>query len=111
MKYYSQITKQLYSTEEDLKKAENAIKTAEAIKKAAELKKLELEKKKKAEKATRAKEVEEAFKQANAAQSKAYKLLQEFTKDYGYFHMSYTNEDIKNATNGFLDLLNGFLNL
>ena len=101
MKYYSEITKKLYDTEEEIKKAEENLKKMEAIKEAQE-------KKKKAERATRAKEVEDAFKAATEAKNKANKLLSDFAKDYGYFHMSYTNNDKTPITN-FADLLFDFI--
>lgn len=56
MKFYSEVTKKLYETEEELNKAENAVKEAEA-------KKAEAAKNKKEE----AKVVEDAFKARNAA--------------------------------------------
>ena len=56
MKFYSEVTKKLYETEEELNKAENAVKEAEA-------KKAEAAKNKKEE----AKVVEDTFKARNAA--------------------------------------------
>jgi len=107
MKFYSEVTKQLYNTEKELIEAETKIKNAEAEKEAAE-------KAKKAERAVRAKEVENALKEANAAQAKAIKLLKSFTKDYGYFHTSYSIEDTdkineKKENLSFFDLLDSFL--
>lgn len=70
MKYYSETLKKIFDTPEDLKKAEKAHKE-----------KLAVEEKKRAERSARAKEVEEAYK--------AYKkLLDDFVKDYGSFHMT-----------------------
>lgn len=107
MKYYSEVTKQLYETEKDLAFAEQKIKEAE-------MKKIEAEKAKKAERAARAKEVEAALKESDAANAKAAKLLKDFTKDYGYFHVSYSSDDADKAIDksiklDFLDLLNSFL--
>ena len=107
MKFYSEITKQLYDSENQLKLAEEKIKKAEAEKLAAE-------KAKKEARATRAKEVEKALKDANEAQEKAIQLLKDFTKDYGYFHMSYSTDDAEKVTKktdnfDFFDLLNSFL--
>lgn len=107
MKYYSELTKQLYDREEDLCKAETAIKLAQAKKEAEE-------KAKKNERAKRAKEVEDALKAATEAQTKATKLLKDFTKDYGHFHMSYTNNPTTSKegevnTSDFFDLLFNFL--
>lgn len=108
MKFYSEVTKQLYNTEKELIEAETKIKNAEAEKLAAEKAKRDI-------RASRAKEVEKALKEANEAQTKAIKLVNDFTKDYGFFHMSFPNknksensEDFSAADN-FLNLLNTFL--
>ena len=101
MKYYSEVTKKLYDSEDAVKTAEENLKKIEAIKEAEE-------KKKKAERAARAKEVEDAFKAATEARDKANKLLSAFTKDYGYFHMSYTNND-KAPKTSLVDLLFDFI--
>lgn len=106
MKYYSQVTKQLYDSTAELVKAERAV---EQKRIAAE----KAEKAKREERASRAKEVENALKAANEMQVKAAQLLQNFTKDYGYFHMSYTSDENENETEDaadiFLNLLNDFL--
>ena len=113
MKFYSEVTNKLYNSEKDLAKAEAEVKKAEA-------EKVAQEKAKKAERATRAKEVEKALKEANEAQAKAIQLLKDFTKDYGYFHTSYTIDDAtkevdkvkKTSANmdDFFDVLFSFLN-
>ena len=77
MKYYSDETKQLYDTEAELKKAEQALVVAKQKEEAL-----------KAQRSERAKEVEDAFKAVEAAQKHAHELLNAFTKDYGSFHMS-----------------------
>ena len=89
MKFYSEVTKKLYNTAQDLLEAEKQVKEEEA-------KRNEAERIKKEERATRAKEVEKALKEANEAQSKAIKLINDFTKDYGFFHMSLSNKDENN---------------
>lgn len=110
MKFYSEITNKLYDSEKALVEAETAIKKAE------EQKKL-IEKEKREKRSARAKEVEDALKVANEAQAKAVALLKAFTKDYGYFHASYSNDDIENkliaskVSDTFTDLLNTFLNI
>lgn len=121
MKYYSEITKKLYNTEKDLTFAEAEAKALEAKKIEEQKKKEAAEQAKKAERATRAKEVEKALKELNEAQANALKLLKQFTKDYGYFHMSLSptkeNEVLKEDTftntaefaDDFLNLLNSFL--
>ena len=114
MKYYSEVTKNLYETEKDLLLAETKVKEAQKL----EAEKREAaEKAKKAERAARAKEVEKAMKELTDAQANAIKLLKQFTKDYGYFHMSLspnteTNKvstNTKEVADDFLDLLNSFL--
>ena len=70
MKYYSEKTQKLYNSEEELNKAEAAL-----------IKVQEEEKAKKDARAKRAKEVEEAYKNYK-------KLLNDFIKDYGHFHMT-----------------------
>ena len=111
MKYYSTELKKLFDTEA-------ALLSAEAAAKKLELEKAEAEKIKKAKRAERAKEVDAALKAATEARNKALKLLNEFTKDYGYYHTSYTLEDINNditnkndvnTVSNFINLLNTFL--
>ncbi len=80
MKYYSDETKKLYETEEALKAAEKAVFDAKQEKE-----------KLKQQRSARAKEVEDAFKAVEEAQTHAYKLLNDFTKDYGSFHMSWSS--------------------
>ena len=75
MKYYSDKTKKLYNTEKELIKAEADLDVA-----------LVAEKEKREKRSARAKEVEEAYKNYQ-------KLLKEFIKDYGSYHMSLTDSD------------------
>ncbi len=108
MRYYSDVTKKLYDTSAALAEAERKVLLAEAEKEKAEKEKAE--KAKKEERAKRAKEVEDALKVANEAQSKAIKLLKDFTKDYGYFHTSYTTSDVETKPKvDFFDILESFL--
>lgn len=103
MKYYSETLNKLFETEKDLLAEEKKVKEAEAAK-------IEAEKAKKEARATRAKEVEKALKDADAAQSKAQKLLTDFIKDYGYFHTTYSLSDTENhPSTSFVDLLTSFL--
>lgn len=107
MKFFSEVTKKLYDSEKALIAAESEVKKLEE-------EKIAKEKAKKEERAKRAKEVEEALKVANKAQEKAIALLKDFTKDYGYFHMSYSTDDAEKVTNktnnfDFFELLNSFL--
>ena len=62
--------------------------------------------------ANRAKEVETAIKVADEARETANKLLNNFVKDYGSFHYSYTTEKPKttdSVTNDFLKQVFSFL--
>ena len=83
MKFYSEVTKRLYDSQDELTTDERKVATAEAEKKAAEAKKS-------AERAARAKEVEDAYKAEVEAHAKYSKLRNQFVDDYGSFHMSYT---------------------
>lgn len=83
MKFYSEVTKRLYDSQDELTTDERKVATAEAEKKAAEAKKS-------AERAARAKEVEDAYKAEVEAHAKYIKLRNQFVDDYGSFHMSYT---------------------
>ena len=107
MKFYSETLRKLYDTEKELIEAEGAAKKAE-------LEKLRKEKELKETRATRAKEVEAAFKAADAARIKANQLLKDFTKDYGSFHMTYTTDnaetlDPSDTIKTFSDLISAFL--
>lgn len=89
MRYYSDTLKKLFETEDELKKAEVEFEEKHA-----------LELKKKEERATRAKEVEEAYK-------KYLDLRAKFVKDYGSYHMTITDKDLKDPATTFLfDLFN-----
>lgn len=86
MKFYSEETKKFYDTYEACTKAEDEIvnkKKAEAARKA------ELEK----NRASAAKEVEAAFKKAADAVKERDKLLEDFVRKYGAFHMSLDKAD------------------
>ena len=107
MKFYSETLNKLFDSEEELTKAEKVAKETE-------MKKLEAEKAKKAARATKAKEVEKALKEANEAQAKAIKLLKDFTNEYGYFHTSFSTDNVKKedtatTVNDFFDLVTSFL--
>ena len=93
MKYYSEVTKKVYDTEEALKEAE--------VKEEEKLAKVKLEKE---ERATAAKEVEEAFKKANEAYKEARQKMDEFVKKYGSFHYSVTSSEVP-ATKSLFDYL------
>ena len=77
MKYYSEKTKKFYDTEEAVKAAEKEFdeKELEAVKF-------------KEERAQRAKAVDEAYDAAQKAIANYNKLLNDFIKDYKYYHYS-----------------------
>jgi len=86
MKYYSDLLKKFYDNEKDCLEAEKAQK--------AKLEQEEKSKKELAEKRKlRAKEVEDAYKAVQEASKNYAKLRNEFVKDYGSFHMTFTSED------------------
>lgn len=91
MKYYSEETKKVYDTEEELRKAEAKLDEARLEQQA-----------KKEQRAARAKEVEDAFIEAGKARENAHKLLTEFCKDYGSFHTT-LKEPFSNIFNLFWD--------
>lgn len=93
MRYYSEKLNKLFDSEEELDKAEDEF----------DSQKKEIEAKKE-EKKARAKEVEDAYKATiiarkeatkiiNEADKKYYDLKNTFIKDYGSFHMSFTEKD------------------
>ena len=93
MKFYSELTRKVYDSPEDLEKAELKLKEEqEKAKKAAEEAKAKREALA-AEKEARAKEVEDAYKEIVKAQKKYNELKNQFIKDYGRFWMSYTDTD------------------
>lgn len=86
MKFYSEKTKKFYDTYEECVKVEDEL-----------LKKEQAEAKRKAEleknRASAAKEVEAAFKKAADAVKERDKLLEDFVRKYGAFHMSLDKTD------------------
>ena len=85
MKYYSDKTKKLYETVEDLSKAEKAYDEVHA----AELKKAE-------EKKQAAEVIRAARKAIVDAQNKYNELVNQFIKDYGSYHETYRDGDLVN---------------
>lgn len=94
MKFYSEITKELYDSKDALVKAE-----AEAVKA-------------KSARAEKAKEVTELLKKAKEANTAAYKALDEFCKEYGGFNTT-IKSDGKNRNfeikSDFWDIFDKFL--
>ena len=75
MKFYSEITKKLYDSKDELVKAEVAATKA------------------KSDREVKAKEVTELLKAANEATKKANDALREFIKEYGSFKTTIKSED------------------
>ena len=98
MKYYSESLDKFFDKQEDCEKAEVEL---EEKRKAEAQKQLAL----KTEREARSKEVVEAFKTAREAEAEAQKLLKDFIKDYGSFHMSYNG---KSSVPSMFDILNDF---
>ena len=98
MKYFSEITKNVYNTPEELETAEKEV-----------LDKQKAQEEKSAKRAERAKEVEEAYAKAADVKEQADKLLNEFLKDYGSFHTT-LKKPIKRI-NIFDDWFNSFFNI
>lgn len=95
MRYYSDKLGKFFN-EEAILKAEEKRFDDQTTKQKAEKEALSVEKK------TRANEVNEAYKAVKEAEKKFYELRNNFVKDYGYFHMSYTDSNATPITN-FLD--------
>lgn len=91
MKYYSELTKNLYDSKDELIKAETEVTKA------------------KADRAERAKEVTEALKAATEANKKADDLLKAFVKDYGSFKTTIKGEDANVRFPSFWDLFDKFV--
>lgn len=84
MEYYSRKTKELYKTPEECEAAEAKY---DAKLKEEEDRKTKLTEERK----VRAAEVEKAYAEVVDAQKAYHKLLNEFIKDYGSFHMTFGN--------------------
>ena len=98
MKYFSEITKKVYDSTEELETAENEV-----------LDEQKAQEEKLAKRAERAKEVEAAYAKAAEAKEQADELLNEFLKDYGSFHTT-VKKPIKRI-NIFDDWFNSFFDI
>lgn len=94
MKYYSDVTRKLYETAEELNKAETAVVKAEQERKAALEKKQAEQAKLKEQRAARAQEVTEAIRVRDEAQKKVNELVNNFVKDYGSYHYTWSSDFI-----------------
>ena len=86
MKIYSEKTRKEYPSVEDCLKAEKAFDEKKSKEEAEKAKLAETRK-------IRAKEVEDAYADIKAAQKKYMELRNAFVKDYGSFHMTFSNSD------------------
>lgn len=93
MKFYSDMTKKLYDTEEALVVAEKEMAAEEARKEEEARKAKEAEEKKKSERKTRADEIEKAYQEMTAAQKKYKDLVSAFVRDYKTYHYSTSSAD------------------
>lgn len=94
MKYYSEVLRKFYESAEECAKAEkDYFNKAEAEKKEKE--------QRSAERKARAKEVEDAYKAVADAQRNYRKLRDAFCKDYGSFHMTFSNSDFEDIYEEF----------
>lgn len=100
MKYYSDIFRKLFDTEEELNKAEADYK-AKKEQEVAEKERLSKER------ATRAKEIEDAYIALNDAKQHYLELRNKFIKDFGSYHVSYTTKTPTGALNDMIDLFFG----
>lgn len=86
MKFYSEITKSFYDSAKSCEEAEKEYNKALDEKK-------EKEKALKAKRKARAKELEDAYKAIKEAEKEYSKLRNQFIKDYGSYHMTFTDSD------------------
>ena len=86
MKFYSEKLDKMFDNEKDLIKAEDAHDVAVAAEKAKQ-------EKLSAERKDRAHNIEEAYKKVEDARKEYNKLVEEFVRDYGSFHMTYKGND------------------
>lgn len=100
MKFYSDVTKQLYGDSETCLAAETEYQKQLDTQKAAAQ---ELSKNKKA----RADAVVAAYKEVQDSEKKYLDLRNDFVKDYGYFHMTYKDSNAL-PFDGLFDMLRLF---
>jgi len=94
MRYYSELTKKFYDEAKECEKAEELFKEEKAKKEAEALQKSN-------ERKEAAKKVEEAYEKVVVAQKEYKKVLSDFCKEHGSFHMT-LNKD------GILDWIDSF---
>lgn len=94
MRYYSELTKRFYDEAKECEKAEEAFKEEKAKKEAEALQKSTARKE-------AAKKVEEAYEKVVAAQKEYRKVLSEFCKEHGSFHMTLDKDGILNWMDSF----------
>lgn len=103
MLYVNQYTGKKYDTIAECEASEKEYEAEVARKK-------EEAEKKKAEKKTRADEVSSAFKAYKEAEKTYIELRNEFIKDYGYYHMTYSDSE-DTSEFSFKDLVDELFNI
>lgn len=94
MRYYSELTKCFYDEAKECEKAEKLFKEEKAKKEAEALQKSN-------ERKEAAKKVEEAYDKLSAARKEYQKVLSDFCKDYGYYHVSLDKNGIADWVDSF----------
>ena len=94
IRYYSDLTKKFYDEAKECEKAEELFKEEKAKKEAEALQKSN-------ERKEAAKKVEEAYDKLSAARKEYQKVLSDFCKDYGYYHVSLDKNGIADWVDSF----------
>ena len=87
MKFYSDLTRKFYSTADACVEAENLYKKEKEEKE-------EKEAKLKNERKARAEEVNKAYVELTEAGKKYHDLREQFVRDYGSYHMTYSSNNV-----------------
>lgn len=94
MRYYSELTKKFYDEAKECEKAEKLYKEEKAKKEAEALEKSNARKE-------AAKKVEEAYDKLVSAQKEYKKVLTDFCKEHGYYHISLDKNGIRDWVDTF----------
>ena len=96
MRYYSDVTKRFYNTVKECEKAENQFMEEQTKKEAEALAKSNARK-------DAAKKVESAYEAFTAAKKEYQKQLSDFCKEYGYYHISFGKDGVRDWIDSFWD--------
>lgn len=94
MRYYSELTRKFYDEPEACKEAEENFKAEQEKKEAEALRKSN-------ERKEAAKKVEDAYNALTAAKKAYNEELSAFCKKYGSFHMTLSNDNVRNWIDSF----------